>query len=138
MAPFKSKRLIFFTSLVHLVASSAVSVTWYKKQSSVTTFVYCCLYTPFMIVFIIVAVISYFYIVQKTVSILFTNQYFQINIQMDVFLLVEVSINIFISFYIFIYFVLFFLILYHVGEICCNLFKRNVSSILVCSFDDMA
>ena len=58
------KGLIFFTSIVCLAASSAVSVTWHKVQWSVTMFVYFYLHPPFMIVFIIFAVISYSYIIE--------------------------------------------------------------------------
>ena len=58
------KGLIFFTSLVCLAASSPVSVTWHKVQWSVTKFLYFYLHSPFMIIFIIFAVISYSYIIE--------------------------------------------------------------------------
>ena len=67
-SPVKTKRLIFFTSLVSIVASVLVSVTWFQAQWSVTTFVYVYLYPPFMVAFIICAVVTYSYIVIKIIA----------------------------------------------------------------------
>ena len=67
-SPEKTKRLIFFTSLVCIIASILVSVTWFQMQWSVTTFVYVYLYPPFMVVFIICAAITYSYIVIKIIA----------------------------------------------------------------------
>ena len=63
----KTKRLILFTSFLCICASISVSVTWFQTQWSVTTFVYVYLYPPFMMIFIIWAVITYSYIVIKII-----------------------------------------------------------------------
>ena len=66
-SPLKTKRVIFFTSFVCIAASIFVSVTWFHRQWSVTTFVYIYLYPPFMIIFMICAIFTYSYIVIKTI-----------------------------------------------------------------------
>ena len=66
-SPVKTKRLILFTSFLCICASISVSVTWFQTQWSVTTFVYVYLYPPFMMIFIIWAVITYSYIVIKII-----------------------------------------------------------------------
>ena len=63
----KTKRLILFTSFFCIFASISVSVTLVQTQWSVTSFVYVYLYPPFMIIFIICAVITYSYIVIKII-----------------------------------------------------------------------
>ena len=67
-SPLKTKRLIFFTSLVCIAVSLLVSVTWFQMHWNVTTFVNIYLYSPFMVVFIICAVITYSYIVKKIIA----------------------------------------------------------------------
>ena len=67
-SPLKTKRLIFVTSLVCIIASMIVSVTWFQMQWSVTTLVYVYLYPPFMVVFVVCAVITYSYIVIKIIA----------------------------------------------------------------------
>ena len=67
-SPLKTKRLIFFTSLVCIAVSLLVSVTWFQMHWNVTTFVNIYLYPPFMVVFIICAVITYSYIVKKIIA----------------------------------------------------------------------
>ena len=67
-SPVKTKSLIFFTSLVCITASTLVSVTWFQTEWSVTAFIYVYLYPPFMIVFMICAVITYSYIVKKIIK----------------------------------------------------------------------
>ena len=67
-SPLKTKRLIFFTSLVCIAVSLLVSVTWFQMHWNVTTFVNIYLYPLFMVVFIICAVITYSYIVKKIIA----------------------------------------------------------------------
>ena len=67
-SPLKTKRLIFFTSLVCIAVSLLASVTWFQMHWNVTTFVNIYLHPPFMVVFIICAVITYSYIVKKIIA----------------------------------------------------------------------
>ena len=66
-SPVKTKRLILFTAFFCIFASILVSVTWFQTEWSVTIFVYVYLYPPFMMIFIICAVVTYSYIVMKII-----------------------------------------------------------------------